>query len=437
MQTQINILIGCGLLAVALGVKADELKNSFARTLQTHPAISRGLSEIDRQSAVEALASSGLKPQLEAIISRSWVEQEVSSSVARFDGSTNRVVASQSLIDAEARANLERETLLSKSVAVRLESVRMRLATQLVERYVNAVSARSRANAISDLVGNLEKRLIRAKQMYQKGRMSRLDLLRVENRLVERRSDLSSAKGDALIARAALSEIDPELGVTNIHSPTEVSIEWPQLSDRKNLLSAMYETNPEVLAIEKQIAAELKGLTAIDFRRFPKLVFSATYEESDIGSNNRQVGDATSTIFGLNLSMPIYRGGSLVAERTEKKSLVSQLEADLEVARRFLLRSLDESLTKYNNSKNVTVNEIENVRGQVLAVSVLTQAFDRGAISQTELLDAYDSLANAKISRDQVIFSGLLNWLELRILAGQFEPDDLTLIESVVAQYQS
>jgi outer membrane protein TolC len=433
------IFIGYGLFATVFGagVQASDLKSAFLRTIDSHPAITRGVSEIDRQIARETLAKSVLRPQLELSVSKSSIEQDAVTSVSRFDGSTNRLVASQRLIDVEAWAKLGRESLLSESVAIRLESVERRLAIQLAERYINAVSAQSGANTISDLVDSLERRLIQAKQMHQAGQMSRLDLLRAENRLAQRRTELSDAKGAAMAALAALAEIDSELQLRTIHSPNDLTIRWPQLLGKEQLLDAVYATNPEIVAIDKQIAAESMAFSAIERRRLPKLGLSVTYEESDIGSNNRQIEDTATTIVGLTLTMPLYRGGSMSAELDEKASLVAQLESDLEVTRRSLLRSLLEALAQFTNSKEGAVSEIANVRGQAMAVDVLTQAFDRGAISQTELLDAYDNLANAKISRDRVILSGLLSWLAVRTLAGQFEPDDLILIDSVVAQYQS
>lgn len=241
---------------------------------------------------------------------------------------------------------------------------------------------------------------------------------------------LGKSEIDRQVAREALSKsvLKPQLKLSVLKGSIEQRIFSPVTHFDRN-------TNL-VVASQSLIDAESMPLTAVERRRLPKLGLSATHERSDVGSNNRQIADTTTTIVGLTLTMPLYSGGLVAAERNEKASLVAQLESDREVTRRFLLRSLEEAVAQFTNSKEGAFSEIENVRGQVMAVDVLTQAFDRGAISQTELLDSYDSLANAKISRDRVILSGLLNWLAVRTLSGQFEPEDLTLIDSIVAQYQ-
>ena len=124
------------------------------------------------------------------------------------------------------------------------------------------------------------------------------------------------------------------------------------------------------------------------------------------------------------------------AEQAEQAARVGQLETDREATKRFLVRSLDEAIARFANARSAATAEAENVRGQLESVNVLEQAYERGAVSQSELLDALDNLANAKISRDQVILNGLLGWVTVRVLSGQFQPSDLSQVDAVAAQYQ-
>lgn len=242
---------------------------------------------------------------------------------------------------------------------------------------------------------------------------------------------LGKSEIDRQVAREALSKsvLKPQLKLSVLKGSIEQRIFSPVTHFDRN-------TNL-VVASQSLIDAESMPLTAVECRRLPELGLSATHEESIIGSNNRQIADTTTTIAGLILTIPLYRGGSVSAERNEKASLMARPESDRQVTRRFLLRSLEEAVVQFTNAKKSAVSEIANVRSQVMAMNVLTLAFDREVTSHAGLLDAYDRLANAKISRDKAVLSGLLNWLSVGNLAESFEPEDLTVIDSVVAQYQS
>lgn len=418
------------------GLQAGPLSDAYSRALNNHPSIERGAFEVERQVARTEIASSVLKPQLEISMLENQIEQRASESITDFDGSTQRAVASQTLVDFESFARLRREQLLVDSTSFSLASVEQNLAFELTERYLNVVSSQSRLNAIEELVSGLEKRLVQAATMQQQGQLSRLDLIRVETRLSQRRAELASTRGEVEGAIAALMEVDPGFQIASVQSPDVTEVNWAPLAGRVELIDLMLDVNPAIQAIQAEVRAEYEGLEATGRRRLPKLTLNASYEDSNVGSNNRQITDTATTVIGVTLSMPLYRGGALSAERREQASVVSRLESDLEAQRRFLIRSLDEAIARFDSARVALPTENENVRGQADAVDVLEQALNRGAISQAELLDAFDNLANAKISRDQVAFNGLLGWLRVRVLTGQFSSADFERIESVVAQYQ-
>ena len=424
------------LLGISALADAETLGQSYQRVLETHPAVIRSTLEVDRQRARTDLSMSAFKPQLELSFSENRIDQETLSAQSEFDGQSNRANVSQSLIDLAGLQGLKREQQLTESVSTRVLNVKARLAQQLTERYVRLLGAQSRQNAISELVQSLQSRLAQATAMQQRGQLSRLDVLRVQSRLAERKAELSSAQSQVDRALAALLELDPEITIANVASPDTTRIDWPVVNERSALVDAMYQLHPELQALSQQIDAEMFGLQAVERRRWPRLSLTASYEQSNIGSNNRQISDTDTTVYGLTLSWPLYRGGALSAEKTEQAAVVNQLETDHLATGRFLKRSLDEAIAQFENGRRAAAVESENVEGQRQAVDVLTQAYDRGAVSQSELLDALDNLASARISRDQAILDGLIGWISIRVLSGQFQPSDLDFVDAVAAQFR-
>lgn len=432
MKRWVPWFVGLGFASSAM---AGPLHESYQRVLTDEPAVVRALAELDRQRAREAMAGSRLLPQLDLQMSESRIEQNTLGSSTEFDGQTHRLTASQALVDAEGWARRTRETALVEESGYRNASIRDNLALSLVERYFGVIRARSRRDVLLDLVSHLETRLAQASALVKAGQLSVLDQVRVESRLAERQSELASSERGLAEALAALNQLDPQWRPEVATAPTAISMQWPALPDQDTLIATAIEINPELLGLEARIRAEDAGLDAVSRRRIPTIRIEASYEDSNIGSNNRQISNTETTIFGLSLSMPLYRGGGLGHEKDEQTALLRAIEMDYQAARRALERRIASAVAQFRQGRVGLDVENAYVAAQLRAERVLEQALEKGAVSQSEYLDALDAVANARISRDEVLFSGLTGWLSARVAAGMFDADDLSEIDTALADF--
>jgi|GEM_PF-3270166 len=439
MATILRPFTVIGLLAVLAGqantAQAGPLMDAFNEVLTNEPSLARIETNLDRQIARRDIAQSAFKPQINLRLNENRIEQDTLGRTSEFDGQNYQLTASQSLYNAEAANLVDREEALIQESSHRLQNAQEVMALTLTERYFAVLNAKSRRQVLTTLVDNLRSRLLHADALVRAGQMSQLERVRIESRLAERRSELSNIERQIRETEAALNQLSNGLDPTPTAARQNTQPKWPDLRANEALQAHAIQNNSELLALQQRVEAETRGLQAVDSRRRPMLSFELGYADSNIGSNNRQVSDTQTTIYGVTLSLPIYRGGLVSSQRDEQTALIRSAEFDYETAVRELRRRIQTSIATFETAKIGFDIENERVRAHQRAVTVLADALDQGAVSQSEYLDALDSLANAQITRDDLLFAGLNGWLAAKIDSGTFSIDDLDRIDSVLAAF--
>ena len=427
------------LLSLILGspaVDAGPLRDAFADVLDSEPSLARIESNRDRQIARHDIAKSQLRPQAEMRLNENRIEQETLGNTSKFDGQNYQLTATQTLFNGEALAQVDREGALIDESSLRLQGAKDAMALTLTERYFTVLRAQSRQQVLKSLVDNLRIRMVQANALVQAGKMSQLERVRIESRLAERRSELTAVQQQVREARAALNQLAPDWRPNRNRFDGNLSPpQWPPLLDADALATAARGANVELLGLQRRIEAEKLGLKAVERRRLPVLQFEMSYEDSNVGSNNRQISETVTTVYGIKLSIPLYRGGSLASQQDEQNALVRGAEHDYRVAERELLRRIETALAQFESAQAAFDVENDRVIAQQQAVEVLGRALEQSAISQAEYLDALDNLANAQIARDELLFAGLSGWLSAQIDSGRFTADDLARIDDALRHY--
>lgn len=197
---------------------------------------------------------------------------------------------------------------------------------------------------------------------------------------------------------------------TNIENRTEIKL---------------LEKQSELLALNKK-ATEAQGL--------PTLSLSANYGYLGIGDKfpwfqsypGAYWSDFSS--IGLNLSIPIFNGGSNKARIKQAQIDIDRLEVDKKDVRLALDLSLKNAVTQINNSLITLNTQKENVN---LAQEVLTNVennYKHGLASLTDLLDAETSFADAQNSYTNALLDYKL--AEIQLIKAKGDLKTLTQTEN-------
>lgn len=162
------------------------------------------------------------------------------------------------------------------------------------------------------------------------------------------------------------------------------------------------ENRTEIKLLEKQSELLALNKKATEAQGYPTLSLTANYGYLGIGDKFPWFQSYPAAYWsdfsaiGLNLSIPIFNGGSVKAKAKQAQIDIERLEADKRDTRLALDMSLKNAVTQLNNSL-ITLNvQKENVN---LAKEVLTNVennYKFGLATLTDLLDAETQYADAQ-----------------------------------------
>lgn len=303
---------------------------------------------------------------------------------------------------------------------------------QVIEKvansYYEAYKTESQLKTIEKTIDNTSRVRDVIKSLFDNGLAKKIDLDRTDvalNNLKSNRQQLINAL--QLQENALKYLIGMDLN-TNIELPKNTfEVTKHALVDE----STNIENRTEIKLLEKQ--GELLELNkkAITAQGYPSLSMNANFGYNGFGETlpwfakpvDGVYWSSTSAI-GLNLSIPIFNGGSVKAKVRQAQIKIDLLEADKRDTRLALDMSLKNAVTQLNNSL-ITLNvQKENV---TLAKDVLTNIennYKFGLATLTDLLDAETSYADAQNSHTNALLDYKV--AEIQLIKAKGELKSLT-----------
>ncbi len=419
-------------------------------------AMSVNLDLISEQGRVTAgtedvkNAYSVLKPQLNVSSSGVQIDKD------RAEWSSGQVAEqtlyggadlTQVLFSEPALANISIQKHLQSSREHQLEQTRLDVASSASVAYLNLLRAKALENIQKDNLRLTRSNLELAQIRKAIGSAGPSEVLRWESSIASARKAVISANSMRNLAEMELNRIlnrpleesftvseddiqNPEYLVSDVRvfdylkNPLDFRLTRDFLSDEG------LQTSPELKNIDAAIAAQERIMKS-SWRSFWAPTAGLKWDISDIlweggeGSEESDMqmykADNTNWSIGVNLSLPIYSGGSRMAQfakaRKELRSLTIYRDAladRLEQRIRSTLHKAGASHAGINLAKKGAEAANRNLE-------IVTDAYAGGVVSILELLDAQ----NAAVIADQVsanaVYDFLIDYMNVQRAIGSFD----------------
>jgi outer membrane protein len=219
---------------------------------------------------------------------------------------------------------------------------------------------------------------------------ARFDVLRAEVQVEEARQEVIRAAGNIQVAHALLLQALGLAAGDYRALPPEAAA--PARADVDELVAAAVRQRPDLLALERQLAAAEAGVAAARAERYPTLALAADYQAVTPESPTA----FTRWSVGALVSLPILDGGRIGARRREAEAAVVQARAALDLGRRQVEEEVRQAVARVAEAAaqvRVAARQVE----QAEELSRLADVrFSGGVGTATEVADAKGSLARAR-----------------------------------------
>ena len=421
-----------GLLMLCAGpVQALGLLDAYDLAVRNDPTFQAAIEERAAGEENRALGRSALLPTLSWNYNNSRNESEVTQASTRTDRDYRSYAATltlqQPLLDYEAYARFRQGAAQALFSDERFRSKSQYLAVRLLSAYSQALLAQERIELSRAQKRAFAERLQLNQRLLKGGEGTRTDVLETQARL-------SMAVAEEIEAQdnqdAALRELEAMLG-----EPLQIGQLAPLAAHFviQPLEPQRFESWRELaLANNPELASQHHALTSAEYEverkragHLPKLSLYASSRQtsSDSESTYNQKYDTNSV--GIQLTVPLFAGGSVSASTRQAARQLSQAQYELDA-------QTASTLVDLRKQFNLNSSAAAKVRAYEMAVEsagALVQATQKsvsgGERVNLDVLDAEQQLFSAKRDLAEARYAYLLARVQLRYYAGVLNEGDL------------
>lgn len=301
-----------------------------------------------------------------------------------------------------------------------------------------------------------EAQLIRARQMYEAGNLSRSSVVNLEAQIANDDMAIVNAKSTIRNAYAQMATL---LQMTNyedfvIENPT-ISIPTGATPTIEQIIEKSLITMPEIEREKLKMQSSLIGLEIAKGAYYPRLVLfgsvNTVYSQSrkeryDITTNfatigvvegtnqnvispfsdyklrttpfGRQISDNFGQGIGLSLSVPIYNNHRIKNNIALSKINYNSNQLNLQSTEQQLKNDIVTAYANYENANSKYLASIKNEEAQKLNFEFTNERFEAGLLNSVELLNAKNQWSTAQINASQSKFEYVFRKLILDFYQG-------------------
>lgn len=288
----------------------------------------------------------------------------------------------------------------------------------VLQAYYEIVRGRLQERALAELITLNEERLRIAEARLAAGFAAQTDALQARIDLNQRRSDLLTQQNataaakrslNLLLVRPAETAFEVDENLQNTYNP-----------QRNALIYKTSAQNPALLVFQK--SAEIAALQVDEARTLNKPIITGTgqfnAQRADNGAGILLNNTGAGLAIGATLSVPLYAGGNIRRQVETAKLAAEQAALRTRSQLRSIETDLDNQLTFYQIQQQILTLEEENVGIARENLNVSTERFRVGTTNGLEIQTAQNTLEQALVRRNLVLFNLKSTEIRLRLLAG-------------------
>ncbi|MFH1045559.1 MAG: TolC family protein [Candidatus Omnitrophota bacterium] len=377
---------------------------------QNHPDLAAAEEQVNQAKADKAIETSALFPQIDAETSartsRAATADDESDSYAY--GAT----AQQLIFDGFQTVNninSARENLSSEQYNYAVTSSDIRLNLRMA--FVGLLKAQELLAITEDIAARRKENVELVKLRYEAGREHKGSLLNSQANLAQAEFEVSQAKRNIELGQRQLTK---ELGrrqLTAIKAQGELAIE--AVDKEKPDCERLAQNIPFLQALIAEKEAARYSLRSAKASFFPEVYASASADKSEEHWPPQNDGWSA----GVSVSLPIFEGGSRLAEVAKARAKFKQAKAQEISGRDSVILILEETWKELQDAvEKVAVEEkflqAAEERAKITQAQYSTGliSFDNWSIIEDNLVNARKSFLNAKATA----LLAQANWIQAK-----------------------
>jgi outer membrane protein len=430
--------------SLAFGAEVNDAKNIarhslidfYEAAIEFSPQLRIAEEGLNIGRAREEQAQGQLQPQINANAnltdnSRNSFSPFGQKIAEDFDGERFSVSFQQVLFNWQAFAARSRATKIESQLEAEYYYALSELMTKVVGLYLNVLFAQDSLTSIGAELDAIISQRDQIESLFGLQMAQITDLRQVEASLSAVEAEQLRLQAELAIAREALRSISG-IEVGSIHKLNEEAL-LPVDQNGMQYWIAMAERNNKMVRARRfALAAAEDGISESQGAYMPRVNFFATRQDSNVGFDNRFLGDTDNTFIGIDISIPIYAGGANRARESEARAQRNIAENELRQTELEAHANVRSSFLKVQSSVLLTEAAERLVRSTRLFSEAAQEGFELGTVTTVDVLDALRNQFQAERDLQRARYEQINYLLLLQHEAGTLDVSDIIEINRLL-----
>ena len=407
------------------GKTGSTLEDFFSAAVEFSPTLKIAEEGLNIGSARRRAANGRLLPQVSA---RASISDNRSESQGRaqqtFDGERFSVQLTQTLFNWQAFAARSQAYLIEDQLEAEYYGELANLLTEVAEKYFNVLQSTDALESIASELEAVSNQLDQIQSLYDRQLARVTDLYQVQANLAAVEAEQLQLQVQLALSREALFSVS---GLTAGElSGLRENVDIPPLENSISFwVNEAKKNNHQIRAQKFAVSAANKR---IDERRgayMPQVNFIVQRQDSNLGFENILINQTETTYLGLDLSIPLYAGGSNRAGVSEAASQHRIAESELRQIQLQASERVRSAYLQVQSAETLIQAAQKLVDSTTLSSTAMQRGFELGAVTSVDVLNALRDQFRSERDLQQVRYEHVKYILLLKRETGLLTADDM------------
>lgn len=416
------------------------LEDFFTAAIDYSPQLKIAVEGLNIGRARKRQAQGQLQPQINANANitdnaRNSFDPFGRSITDEFIGQRFSLSVQQTLFNWQAFAAQRRASRIENQREAEYYYQLSLLLTDVADRYLGVLLAQDAITSVESEVEAVSSQLEQIQSLFDLQLAQITDLRQAEASLIATEAERLSLQSDLAVAEERLRSITG-IEVGELYTLQE-GAELPSAqSSMQFWVESAKSNNQQIKARSYALEAADEGISESKGAYMPRVNFFATRQESNVGFDNRFLGDTENTYLGLDVTIPIYAGGSNRARENEARAQRNIAESELRQIELETSASVREAFLRVQSSSLLTEAAQRLVLSTRVAAEAAQEGFALGTVTNVDVLNAVRNQFQAEREFQRARYEQINYLLQLKREAGTLTSDDLVQISKLMVPTQ-
>jgi outer membrane protein len=402
------------------------LEDFFTAALNYSPRLKIAEESLSIGSARKRAAKGRLLPQLNANASLSENRRNSSDPLQletqKFDGQRYTVQLNQVLFDWQTFSQRTQADLVEDQLEAEYFGELAFLLSDVAEKYFTVLQAEDALESIESELDAVSNQLNQIQSLYDRQLAQITDLYQAQASLAAVESEKLQLQSDLALSQEMLRSVTG-ISAGPLYS-LQKEVQIPVLQNSVNYWVQQARTGNHQIRAQKfalQLATERISETRGAY--MPKVSLIVQRQDSNVGFENAPVSQNDNTYLGLDISIPLYAGGSNRAAVSEAHSQQRIAEYQLQQEQLEASERVRNAYLQVQSSELRTKAAHKLVESTALSATAAQRGFELGAVTNVDVLNAlrdrYSAERDLQRTRYEHVIYNLILKRETGILAAE------------------